>query len=203
MGRPMELVVIGAAALIESALVDRATRDVDVLAVRDGTAFAAADPLPEALVVARARIAARYGLGQEWLNGGPSLLIDFGLPAGFWSRLKVWRYGTGLCVWYPSRTDQIHFKLLAMMNQRGGRDGRHQSDMLALRPSPDELMAAARWTGWRMAVRVRVRPPGRRSIARSSAEPGYSGIQRPGGPRSRSTTESETGDVTAPPGNGL
>lgn len=39
--------------------------------------------------------------------------------------------------------DQIHFKLYATVDQGAGK---HEADLRALVPTPDELLAAARWT---------------------------------------------------------
>jgi hypothetical protein len=53
------------------------------------------------------------------------------------------RPSTALVVDFASRFDQIHFKLFAMVDQGGGR---HEADLRALRPTKDELTAAARWS---------------------------------------------------------
>jgi hypothetical protein len=59
---------------------------------------------------------------------------------------------------FASRFDQIHFKLFAMVDQAGGR---HEADLRALRPSGQELIAAARWSttqdpspGYRMVLKA-------------------------------------------------
>jgi len=48
---------------------------------------------------------------QLAVAGGPSSLLDFGLPEGFVARLKTRAYGDALTVHFASRLDQIHFKL--------------------------------------------------------------------------------------------
>lgn len=138
-----DLVVIGGSALLALGLVERATRDVDVLAIAGPEGLAPADPLPPALAQARDRVAQDFGLPADWLNpGGPTELLRFGLPGGFLSRVETRTYGPALTVRY-GRFDQIHFKLYAMVDQGSGR---HETDLRVLDPTADELVAAARWT---------------------------------------------------------
>jgi hypothetical protein len=156
MAAPQELVIIGGSALLALGLVRRATRDVDVLAIaRDGE-LVSADPLPEALQRARDRVAHDFGLAGNWLNPGPTDLLRWGLPEGFLSRVVTRHYGDALTIHFAGRLDQIHFKLYAMVDQAGGR---HEADLRALEPTPDEIAAAARWTttqdsspGYRMVL---------------------------------------------------
>jgi len=76
-----ELVVVGGSALLALGLVSRATRDVDLVALRDGDGLMPAAPLP--------------GPFYATVDQGP---------------------------------------------------GKHESDLRALAPTPEELLAAARWT---------------------------------------------------------
>lgn len=138
-----ELVVIGGSALVALGLVERATRDVDVLGILSDRGLSSAEPLPEALATAAARVARDLGLPTDWLNPGPAALLDLGLPDGFLDRTHRVEFGRGLVVRYADRYDQIHFKLYAMVDQRGGR---HEEDLRALAPTREELLAAARWT---------------------------------------------------------
>jgi Nucleotidyl transferase AbiEii toxin, Type IV TA system len=140
-GERFELVVIGGSALLGLGLIDRATRDVDLVALRRGS-LVRPDPLPEALLEAASRIAVDFSLPADWLNTGPSSLLDFGLPSGFESRLERRDYGGSLTVWLASRLDQIHFKLYALVDQG---PGKHEQDLRALGPSRAELLEAARW----------------------------------------------------------
>ena len=80
---------------------------------------------------------------QLAVAGGPSSLLDVGLPEGFVARLETRVYGDALTVHFASRLDQIHFKLYAVIDQG---PGKHESDLRALNPTPDELVRAARWT---------------------------------------------------------
>lgn len=141
---PQELVVCGGSSLIARGYVKRVTRDVDVVARRvRGADLVSARPLPPLLVEAAARVAVDLGLPARWLNDGPADLFEMGLPAGFVERLQSRTYGSHLTVWFIERVDQIHFKLYAAADQG---PGQHVDDMLALNPTDDELLAAARWT---------------------------------------------------------
>jgi hypothetical protein len=62
-------------------------------------------------------VARDFSLPAEWLNSGPTGLLEFGLPDGFADRLQRRDYGEGLVVYLASRYDQIHFKLYAAVDQ--------------------------------------------------------------------------------------
>ena len=143
MGERQEIVVIGGSALTALGLVRRATRDVDLVAIAESGGLRSAKPLPDALRVARDRVARDFGLDENWLNNGPTDLLKWGLPEGFMSRIVTRRYSEALTVHFASRLDQIHFKLFAMVDQAGGR---HEADLRALHPDRSELIAAARWS---------------------------------------------------------
>jgi hypothetical protein len=143
LGSHVEIVVIGGSALTALGLVRRATRDVDLLAIAENGELRLAEPLPRALVAARAAVAADFGLAEEWLNAGPADLLKWGLPEAFMSRVVTRSYGTALVADFAGRFDQIHFKLFALVDQGAGR---HEADLRALRPTQDELTAAARWS---------------------------------------------------------
>lgn len=143
-GERFELVVIGGFALIALELVSRtATKDVDVVALRTERGLELAKPLPATLVAARDKVARDFEIDEGWLNAGPADLLRWGLPDGFVDRLTPRRYGDHLVVHFAGRLDQIHFKLYAATDQQGGR---HESDLLALEPTRDELESAVRWT---------------------------------------------------------
>jgi hypothetical protein len=143
LGSAVEIVVIGGSALTALGLVRRATRDVDLLAIAENGELRLAEPLPRALLDARAAVAADFGLAEDWLNAGPTDLLTWGLPEGFMSRVVTRSYGAVLVVHFATRFDQIHFKLFAMVDQGGGR---HEADLRALSPAQGELIAAARWS---------------------------------------------------------
>lgn len=138
-----EVVVVGGAGLALLGVIDRPTRDVDVVATWDGGAVVPITALPSGLADAVRDVARIYGLNERWLNVGPASLMDLGLPSGFAERLKAVGFGA-LTVYLASRTDQIAFKLYAAVDQ--GPRSRHLADLVVLRPTNDELLAAARWT---------------------------------------------------------
>jgi len=139
----VELVVVGGAALLALGLIDRATRDVDVVGIRVAGVIRSAKPLPAALAAAARRVARDLELPEDWLNPGPTDLLDFGLPVGFLDRVRFQAYGPHLVVLFASRYDQVHLKLYAAVDQAGGR---HGDDLRRLHPTRDELLDAARWT---------------------------------------------------------
>jgi len=137
-----EIVICGGTSLIARGFVSRATKDVDILARRtEGTEFVSARELPEEFLEAAARVAIDLGLPENWINSGPVDLFEMGMPEGFMARMSPKRYGH-LTAWYIGRIDQIHFKLYASVDQG---PGRHFNDLVALQPTGDELLAAARW----------------------------------------------------------
>lgn len=142
-GSSFELVVIGGSGLLALGLIDRATRDVDVVALGQGQSLSSAEPLPEAIVTAATRVARDFGLSPGWLNSGPADLFRLGLPAGLDQRWVTRVIGPSLTIHFASRYDQIHFKLFAMVDQGSGK---HELDLRALDASDDELREAARWT---------------------------------------------------------
>lgn len=142
-GARFELVIIGGAALIWLGLLDRATKDVDVVGLVSGSEVISSKPFPDELARAATQVAAALNLPDDWLNSGPTELLDFGLPEGFLDRAHRVEIGQALIVYFGDRFDQIHFKLYAMVDHGGGR---HAEDLRALDPAPEELIAAARWT---------------------------------------------------------
>jgi hypothetical protein len=135
--------VIGGSGLLALGFIERATRDIDIVALRADGALDTAKPMPEGLRAARDRVARDFSLPLEWLNADPTALLEFGLPEGFVDRLRRRDYGEGLVVYFASRYDQIHFKLYALVDQG---PGKHEEDLRALSPTEDELIAAARWS---------------------------------------------------------
>lgn len=142
-GERYELVVIGGSGLLALGVIERATRDIDIVALRADGHLGTADPMPEGLRAARDRVARDFSLPVEWLNAGPTDLLEFGLPTGFVDRLQRRDYGEGLVVHLASRFDQIHFKLYALVDQG---PGKHEADLRALAPTEAELIAAAKWS---------------------------------------------------------
>jgi hypothetical protein len=145
-GHPAQhFVVCGGSSLIAMELVSRtATRDVDVLARMEGKELVIAKPLPDWIDEAAESVRVELNLPVDWFNAQPSdeLLFRCGFPNGMQERLTTERYGNALTISYISRYDQIFFKLHAAVDQ----EGRHTTDLLDLKPTEEELIAAARWT---------------------------------------------------------
>jgi len=141
---PIHLVVCGGSALIALKLVTRTTQDVDVLATLENGQLLCARPLPEWLLADAEAVRSELSLPIHWLNDGAAdeSLFRLGLPVGVAERLVVRNFGAALQVSFVSRYDQIHFKLYAAADQ----GGRHFTDLRKLKPSAEELLAAARWT---------------------------------------------------------
>lgn len=140
-----DLVIVGGSALIAQGFVERATRDIDVVAIYYPRGrFGHAEPLPEALIEARDQVARDFGIPQDWLNGGPTSLLDHsGLPEGFRARMITRVINPWLTIRLASRLDLIHFKLFALADQG---PGKHEEDLRRLNATDDELVRAARWT---------------------------------------------------------
>lgn len=136
-----ELVVCGGSALIAAHLVSRTTQDVDVVAMVENGLLVSAEPLPDYLLKAVGRVADIMQLPMDWLNNGPASQFRLGLPEGFAARLHRVRIGELLVIDYISRLDQIYFKTFASAD----RGGYHISDLKALHPTNEEMLAAAQW----------------------------------------------------------
>lgn len=100
-----------------------------------------AEPLPQALVAAASRVARDFGLPEHWLNAGPADMLTWGLPDGWLDRSTVWTFGL-LTVHFFSRDDLIPPKLHAVVDQGAEK---HLDDLRALKPTLDEMIAAAKW----------------------------------------------------------
>lgn len=141
-GLTYELAVIGGGALAMIGLIDRSTKDLDVVALVHDGSIDSAEPLPPPLAEAITDVANELSLNPQWLNSGPTSMIRFGLPVGFLSRCSRVDYGT-LTIRLASRLDQIHFKLYATADDRPA--GKHHRDLVALEPTSTELFQAAAW----------------------------------------------------------
>jgi hypothetical protein len=102
-----------------------------------------ADPLRQELSMAAAKVARDFNLPDKWLNTEPSSAVDLGLPDGIMKRVVIRRFGQNLTIHFLGRFDQIHFKLYAAVDQGAGK---HLDDLLALKPTSDEIEQAARWS---------------------------------------------------------
>lgn len=141
--------MVGGTALNLLRVVERATRDVDVIATGilppDGAPreIQPPDPLPKALTDAIATVARDLGLPPDWVNTTAAGQWQTGLPPGFASRV-IWNRHAGLWVGVAGRLDLIYLKLYAAADDTGPAS-RHFTDLLALHPTADELAAARAW----------------------------------------------------------
>lgn len=148
-GMEFGIVVLGGAALNLLGIVERTTRDVDVLAITSSTlgdgllSLTPPEPLPEPLKRAIGRVARDFRLPEDWVDTTMGLQLQTGLPPGLERRIHWSRYG-GLVVGLVDRYDLIFFKLYAAADS-GGPASVHYQDLIALRPSSTELQEAATW----------------------------------------------------------
>lgn len=137
-----ELIVIGGGGLMLLGLLQRPTKDLDIVARVQGELWIASEPLPASLVAAVQDVAGALELPLDWLNAGPSDFMRSGLPDGFQERTTTKVYGS-LTLQLASRLDQIALKLFAAVDQ--GPRSRHFADLRHLAPTPEELTNAAGW----------------------------------------------------------
>ncbi|MGA2819146.1 MAG: DUF6036 family nucleotidyltransferase [Anaerolineales bacterium] len=148
-GETVGIVVVGGAAMILGGLVTRLTEDVDIIAAarswRKGvpSGIAPPNPLPESLLRAVLRVARDFNLPENWMNSEVGAQWDTGLPPGFEKRIRWLRFG-GLALGIADRKDLIFLKLYAAVDSEGPQSV-HYQDLLGLRPSKKELIAAAAW----------------------------------------------------------
>lgn len=144
-GSPIGLLVCGGTALAALGLIDRTTKDVDVIAgveeTDEGMRIWKIRRFPEWLDKAAKVVARDFGLPEDWLNLEPASQMDLGLPTGIEGRLVKRSYGNYLAVYFISRTDQIFFKLYAAVDC----NDYHVQDLIALHPTEKEMEEAARW----------------------------------------------------------
>jgi hypothetical protein len=137
-----EVVAIGGGSLVLLGYIDRATKDLDLVAVMEAGQMISAKPLPQGLVKEIAEVGAALEIDEFWVNGGPTSLLNAGLPDGFEDRLIIRKYD-GLTIYFAGRFDQICFKLYAAVDQ--GPTSKHFADLKQLDPTSDELLQAQKW----------------------------------------------------------
>lgn len=130
----LQAVLIGGSALALLGVVDRPTRDFDILHP---------ELSPEILQAARdfASIMQRQGidLDKDWLNNGPAQLGDV-LPPGWISRTQHVFQGKALSLITLGRSDLLKSKLFALCDR-----GTDLQDCIALQPDALELKNAESW----------------------------------------------------------
>jgi hypothetical protein len=128
-------------------LVARTTEDVDVYACldpvdADSPRLVTAQPLPEPLARAAAKVARDFDMPTDWINAIVSPHRPSELPGEFLSELSWRRYG-GLRVGLAGRRFLISLKVHAAADR--DRASVHVQDLLALAPADEELAAARAW----------------------------------------------------------
>jgi hypothetical protein len=141
-GQYYEIVAIGGGGLLLLRLIQRTTKDLDLVALVKNGQLISPDPLPQALLQAAKEVGKALQLGNDWLNTGPASLLTVGLPAGFMDRMHT-RHYKGLTIHLADRFDQICFKLYASVDH--GPRSKHFADLVSLKPSTDELEQAKSW----------------------------------------------------------
>ena len=146
---PISLVVCGGSALNVLNIANRTTRDVDVLATVEKTAegfrLRHDQPLPKDFSNVVAEVGRDLGLPDDWLNMGPKdVLRVYGAPEGMTERWHRREYGPSLTVYFVSRLDQVHLKLLAAADPKA--EPRHVEDLAQrIKPTAEEICAAVGW----------------------------------------------------------
>ena len=130
----LEAIVIGGAALALLGVIDRQTRDFDILQPE----------LSEELLKAAQSFAEHLKeqgteLAGDWLNNGP-LEVTALLPEGWRERLQPLFNGSALTLTTLGRADLLKTKLFALCDR-----GTDLTDCLALIPTRHELEEAAPW----------------------------------------------------------
>ena len=81
-----ELVAVGGSGLLLLGLINRATADLDIVAVVEGGEYVKADPLPQPLADAARDVGEVFGIAADWLNSAPTALLDLNdLRRALWS----------------------------------------------------------------------------------------------------------------------
>jgi len=134
LGLRFEGVVIGGSALGLMGIIQRPTRDFDILAPELPPAIASA-----ARAFAKAQRQAGLDLLDEWLNNGPMQLGDV-LPVGWRDRVQCVFAGQVLVLNTLGRPDLLKSKLFALCDR-----GTDLGDCIALAPTAGELAECVPW----------------------------------------------------------
>jgi hypothetical protein len=133
-GLSFEAVVIGGTALGLLGVIARQTRDCDILHPQLTPVM-----LDAAQVFAVAVRAAGDVLDDQWLNNGPSTLVD-ALPVGWQARLQRVYTGEAIVLHSLGRQELLMSKLFALCDREID-----LQDCLALSPTVDELQLVTPW----------------------------------------------------------
>jgi hypothetical protein len=140
-GQAYACVVAGGASLAAMGSLNRTTRDVDVMAVRDkdGAIVLAPEKFPRFLADAIREVGGELKIGDEWMNPQMAAGLKAGMPPGFEARLSWREFGT-LHVGFVARRDLIALKLEAASDDPPrGRTAVHLADLVSLAATSDEL----------------------------------------------------------------
>ncbi len=129
-GESRELIVCGGGALLILDIIDRQTRDIDVIAPE----------LDLVLKEVAAEVGKEFGLEPEWLNNGPASLSR-DLEVGWETRVQCIYEGRRLKMHALSNRDLLASKLFAYCD----RDEDDLSDILKMRPSIAEVELLRAW----------------------------------------------------------
>lgn len=166
------IVVVGGATLNLLGIVRRGTSDVDVIARALRTAngdlrLERATPFPPSLARAIRTVARDFGLSADWMNAMIESQWVQGLPPGLAEDITWRNYGGGLDVGLVGRRTLIALKLFAAVDR--GPLSVHLQDLIALRPTADDMARAAEWVrtqdaapGWAGNVEEVIEHVGRR-----------------------------------------
>jgi len=142
-GGGYSIVVVGGASLNLLGLVERTTKDVDVVARAEkkgrGREFMRPDPLPAPLQNAIATVARDFGLPEDWMNTQVAGQWPGDLPEFLFKEIH-WRDYAALEVGIVGRSTLIALKLHAAVDRDA--ESVHYQDLLALSPSAAELRHA-------------------------------------------------------------
>jgi hypothetical protein len=134
LGLNFEGIVIGGAALALMGVIQRPTRDFDILVPELPKAIASA-----AHEFAKAQRESGVDLRSDWLNNGPIRLGDV-LPIGWRERAKRIFEGHALALSTLGRPDLLKSKLFALCDR-----GTDLPDCIALAPTAEELAECQPW----------------------------------------------------------
>lgn len=143
-GQQVGVLVIGGGSLLLLGVIERPTKDIDIVGLQTADGYRKAEGLPAFLTTAVQEVGAVLDLGEDWFNCGPADLFELGLPSGLEDRVRVLTFG-GLEVHLPAIEDLVCFKLYAAVDQ-GERSKHFLVDLPALAPTREQLLNAARWT---------------------------------------------------------
>jgi len=129
LGLKFEGVAIGGAALVVMEIIERSTRDVDLLEIE----------IPKPIASAAITFARLHGLSENWFNSGPVDVLQ-SLPSNWRTDLSPLYTGESLVLKTISRLNFIRTKFWAMCDRM-----RDLDDLVAMNPSDEDIEIAVQW----------------------------------------------------------